>query len=243
MMEQNSDKVSLLVDGELDACDIPCVIQALKGDEAARARWENYHLIRDAMSGNLPKRVSTGLARRVAEAMEHEPVFINPRQQTPTPAVPFKTPSRTKATLGFALAASLSAIAVFGVGVMELNPAAPAPERMSMAAVQPPVQMPQMQVAEAQPAVPPSESAVQLVSTPAAAKAKQPLPTVLAASEGRAEPRAARRSSGVAVDEDAPVTTTDLYDYLVNYHRYAPGAADTQAMLSYVQLVGYGPGN
>jgi hypothetical protein len=53
--------------------------------------------------------------------------------------------------------------------------------------------------------------------------------------------RTAPRPSSVAVGADSPVST-DLYDYLVNYHRYTPGDADTQAMLSYVQLVGYGPG-
>jgi sigma-E factor negative regulatory protein RseA len=237
MMEKNADKVSLLVDGELDACDTPCVIQALKSDETARARWEDYHLIRDAMCGNLPRQIPVGLARRVAEALEHEPVFINPRSHTPSPAVPFKTPSRTKATVGFALAASLSAIAVFGVGVMELNPAAPQPEPTGMASLPPPVQV----AMAPQSAVAPSISTVQLVSVPETAKAKQSLPTVMASAEGRAESRPARRS-GVAVDNDAPVTT-DLYDYLVNYHRYAPGAADTQAMLSYVQLVDYGPGH
>jgi sigma-E factor negative regulatory protein RseA len=237
MMERNADKVSLLVDGELDGCDMPCVLQAMKSDEAARDRWAGYHLIRDAMHGNLPRQMPVNLAARVAQALEHEPIHFNPRPQTSSPQ-PYRTPSRTRATLGFALAASLSAIAVFGVGVMELNTTSGAPAGMSVATVQ--------QQAVAVASMPQESSpapAVQLAAAQEPAKpARKPTVNMLAsAAGGSAMARTAPRPSSVAVDADSPVST-DLYDYLVNYHRYTPGAADTQAMLSYVQLVGYGPG-
>lgn len=238
MMERNADKVSLLVDGELDECDMSCVVQAMKTDELAGERWRNYHLIRDTMQGSLPGHLSRDLAGRVALALEHEPIHFNPRHK-PSTVTSIRTPShRTRATLGFALAASLSAIAVFGVGVMELNsgshnPAGPVIASTSTVAVaQDPVT--DMNVAQTTP------PAVQMAAAPAV-RAKQSTVTVLAAA--RPTEQAPARRSSVAVSEDASVATTDLYDYLVNSHRYAPGAADTQAMLSYVQLVGYGSGN
>lgn len=232
MMERNADKVSLLVDGELDDCDLACVIQAMKGDETARTRWGHYHLIRDALRGNLPRQMPVNLAERVSLALEHEPVHFTPRPQSSAPQ-PSRSPSRTRATLGFALAASLSAIAVFGVGVMELNSAARAPAGMSVASVQSPQPMEVAAVAaQPQPAV----SAVQLAAAPAA----KPKVDVLAAAGGTGMERTPPRRSSVAVA--ASPAPADLYDYLVNYHRYAPAAADTQAMLSYVQLVGYGSG-
>ncbi len=237
MMERNADKVSLLVDGELDECDMSCVVQAMKTDDLAGERWRNYHLIRDTMQGSLPGHLPRDLAGRVALALEHEPIHFNPRHK-PSTAASIRTPShRTRATLGFALAASLSAIAVFGVGVMELNSGSHNPSgpviasARTVAAAQDPAT--DMAVAQTPPAV-------QMAAAPAV-RAKQSTVTVLAAARP-AEQAPARRSS-VAVREDVSVATTDLYDYLVNSHRYAPGAADTQAMLSYVQLVGYGSGN
>ncbi|MBK8163812.1 MAG: hypothetical protein IPK65_11945 [Gammaproteobacteria bacterium] len=113
------------------------------------------------------------------------------------------------------------------------NPAGPVIASTSTVAVaQDPVT--DMNVAQTTP------TAVQMAAAPAV-RAKQSTVTVLAAA--RPTEQAPARRSSVAVSEDASVATTDLYDYLVNSHRYAPGAADTQAMLSYVQLVGYGSGN
>jgi sigma-E factor negative regulatory protein RseA len=241
MMERNADKVSLLVDGELDGCDVPCVIQAMKSDEAARARWENYHLIRDALRGNLPRQIPVNLAARVSQALEHEPIHFTPRQQSSSPQ-PYRAPSRTRAALGFALAASLSAIAVFGVGVMELNTTSPAPAGIEVASLQPQ----QQAVAVSAVSMPP-ESPAPAVQLAAAAQepakpARKPTVNMMAtATGGNAKARSAPRVSSVEMAANSPVST-DLYEYLVNYHRYAPGAADTQEMLSYVQLVGYGPG-
>lgn len=235
MMEKNADKVSLLIDGELDECDMACVMRAMKEDDTAGARWRNYHLIRDALQGNLPRHLPQDLAGRVALALEHEPIHLNPQHRHSSAPTPFRTSSRARATVSFALAASLSAIAVFGVGVMELNNGSPQQSTaMNMASIAPP--LPERAVAVAA-APQPSAPTVQLA---AAAPAKQQASVTVLAAAKPVEQAAPRRSS-VAVHEVSPAAT-DLYDYLVNSHRYAPGAADTQAMLSYVQLVGYGPG-
>lgn len=235
MMEKNADKVSLLVDGELDACDMSCIIGAIKSDGEARTRWQGYHLIRDTLHRNLPRQLPVNLAERVSQALEHEPHFINPRSPVTEPAV-YRASSRTKATVGFALAASLSAIAVFGVGVMEFNGGntGAVPAAASVAVVQTPWQV------AAVTAVMPSSAASGVQVAAAQETARTPSVALLASAGAPAQTPA--RRSGVSVDTASPAET-DLYDYLVNAHRYTPGAADTQEMLSYVQLVGYGPGN
>lgn len=234
MMEKNADKVSLLIDGELDECDMSCVIRAMKEDETAGERWRNYHLIRDALQRNLPRHLPRDLAGCVTLALEHEPLHFNPHRRHSSAPTVLRTPSRTRATLGFALAASLSAITVFGVGVMELNNAPQPSTAMTVAAIAP--SLPQQAATFA--VVPQTPATAQTASVSATVK-QPPVVTVLAAAKP-AEQAAPRRSS-VAVNDASPAAT-DLYDYLVNSHRYAPGAADTQTMLSYVQLVGYGSG-
>ncbi|MCC6208004.1 MAG: sigma-E factor negative regulatory protein [Gammaproteobacteria bacterium] len=234
MMEKNADKVSLLIDGELDECDMSCVLRALKSDDAAGGRWRNYHLIRDAMQGSLPRHLPQGLAGRVMLSLEHEPIHINPHRHSSSPNS-FRPQSRTRATLGFALAASLSAIAVFGVGVMELNSGSQQTAATRVASIAPP--LPQQAVTVAR--IPQPGALVQLAAE--AVPAKQPRSVTVLAAAARPVEHVAPRRSSVAVNDVSPAPT-DLYDYLVNAHQYAPGAADTQAMLSYVQLVGYGSG-
>lgn len=236
MMEKNADKVSLLIDGELDECDMACVMRAMKEDDTAGARWRNYHLIRDALQGNLPRHLPQDLAGRVALALEHEPIHLNPQHRHSSAPTPFRTSSRARATVSFALAASLSAIAVFGVGVMELNGGSQQSTAVNIASIAPALPQQAATVAAVAAAPQPSAPTVQLAAAPAKQQASV---TVLAAA--KPVEQAAPRRSSVAVHEISPAAT-DLYDYLVNSHRYAPGAADTQAMLSYVQLVGYGPG-
>lgn len=238
MMEKNADKVSLLIDGELDECDMACVMRAMKEDDTAGARWRNYHLIRDALQGNLPRHLPQDLAGRVALALEHEPIHLNPQHRHSSAPTPFRTSSRARATVSFALAASLSAIAVFGVGVMELNNGSPQQSTaMNIASIAP--ALPQQAATVAAVAMPQASApAVQLAAEAAPAK---PQGSVTVLASAKPVEQAVTRRSSVAVHEVSPAAT-DLYDYLVNSHRYAPGAADTQAMLSYVQLVGYGPG-
>src|SRR4029079_19165515 len=45
-----NDKISRLMDGEIDATEMDVVFKALKGD-AAMATWSCYHVIGDALRG------------------------------------------------------------------------------------------------------------------------------------------------------------------------------------------------
>ena len=96
------ERTSALMDGELDARQSENEIARLGQDPAARADWEVFHLIGDAMRGN---RMMTGnVARRVSERLAQEPTVLAPRAKRATRAV----------TYALSAAASLSAIALVG---------------------------------------------------------------------------------------------------------------------------------
>jgi sigma-E factor negative regulatory protein RseA len=114
MNKRTPDTISSLVDNELNEWEVIGALQSLQRDKTLQACWRNYHLIGDAMRGNLPKYVALDLAERVRGALEHEPFHLKP--QNPAPTIPVSPAhSRTKTAIGFALAASLSAVAILGV--------------------------------------------------------------------------------------------------------------------------------
>ncbi len=74
--------VSAAVDGETDSQ----AIAELASDKASHEKWRNYHMIGDAMRGELPQTLNLDLSARIADAIEQEPTIMAP------------TPSREEAT-------------------------------------------------------------------------------------------------------------------------------------------------
>jgi len=110
MSDNLDEKVSALVDGELPHEQVDGVFDMLKRDKSSQACWRHYHLISDALKNNLPDRLPEDFVNRVSQALEAEPHFALP------PRRPAKTPFLHKPTIGFALAASVAAIAFLGLG-------------------------------------------------------------------------------------------------------------------------------
>lgn len=110
MADNLDEKVSALVDGELPHDEIEGVFDVLKRDEPSQACWGHYHLISDALKNNLPDRLPEDFVTRVSQALETEPHFVAP------PPRPAKTPFHLRPTVGFALAASVAAVAFLGLG-------------------------------------------------------------------------------------------------------------------------------
>ncbi len=212
MMNRNTDKISTLVDDELADWDMTPVMQSLRHDPAMQECWRNYHLIGDAMRGSLPKYICTDLADRIHDALEHEPVYFNP-QTSPLPAVSGTHP-RTKATIGFALAASMTAIAVFGVIGFDRETGLQVPPAAMIAAG----------------SMSPADEAAPVLSS---------LLTEFATAEFSDQvaqrPRIQTVSGAGALPGDANLT-----EYLINYHRYAMPAGHDDP-LSYLRVVSYGP--
>ncbi|NRN29061.1 anti-sigma-E factor RseA [Photorhabdus heterorhabditis] len=68
------EKLSALMDGE--ALDSE-VVSILSKDSAMQKHWENYHLIRDTLRGDVTEVLHIDIASRVAQALEKEPVYFN----------------------------------------------------------------------------------------------------------------------------------------------------------------------
>ena len=107
------ERISTLMDGELDDRAAGELIAALARDEAAATTWRAYHTIGDAMRGTAP--LSDGFAARVAWKLTDEPTVLAPRRARPEP--------RT----WFALSAAASVAAVALVGWLALAPQEIAP--------------------------------------------------------------------------------------------------------------------
>jgi len=113
MTEGNREKISCLVDGELERSGCDFLVRRMASDEELTRHWRSYHVIRACMqrefSGNL------GLAERVAACIDEES--------------PLGAPNPSRAWLrplaGAAIAASVAVVALIGMNssVLEQNQA------------------------------------------------------------------------------------------------------------------------
>jgi sigma-E factor negative regulatory protein RseA len=107
------ERISSLMDGELDANQAGQELNRLKTDPEARASWDAFHLIGDAMRGDCV--VSRDFSARLEARLAAEPTVLAPRRRQP----------RRVTTYAWSAAASLSAVAL--VGWMALNIPGPGP--------------------------------------------------------------------------------------------------------------------
>jgi sigma-E factor negative regulatory protein RseA len=111
MTEGNREKISCLVDGELERSGCDFLVRRMASDEELTCYWRRYHVIRACMqrefSGNL------GLAERVAALVDNE--------------TPVTTAAKSRVWLrplaGAAIAASVAVVALIGMNssVLEQN--------------------------------------------------------------------------------------------------------------------------
>lgn len=104
------EKLSALVDGEMPREECESLLDELKHDPARQACWRHYHLISDALKNNLPDELPEDFVNRVSLALESEPLLSTPPRRAAN-ASTFLRP-----TIGFALAASVAAVAFIGLG-------------------------------------------------------------------------------------------------------------------------------
>ena len=96
------DQISALMDGELDERDAEREVARVKTDWELRSRWDEFHLVRDALRGEplLSSRFSESFARRFSE----EPTVLAPQRP--------RVGARRFATYAMSAAASVSAAAL-----------------------------------------------------------------------------------------------------------------------------------
>lgn len=71
------ERISALMDGELDDREAGSELQRLKNDPELRSTWETYHAIGDTLRGHGV--VSGGFAAAVRARLEAEPTVVAPR--------------------------------------------------------------------------------------------------------------------------------------------------------------------
>ena len=102
------DRISALMDGELDERAAGQLIDALGRDRAALDTWRTYHLISDSMRDS--QVLSEGFSGRVSEKLAAEPVVLAPGRLQAEP----------RRRLALYAAASVAAFAL--VGYLALAP-------------------------------------------------------------------------------------------------------------------------
>jgi len=101
-----ASQLSAMVDDELADREVDLALRRLSRDGDARDCWERYHLISDVIQDHVPAALDTDFAARIRQAIEAEPL---PR------SVAKPLPAWYKPVTGFALAASVALVALFGL--------------------------------------------------------------------------------------------------------------------------------
>ncbi len=110
------ERISELMDGELEAREAQRQLARIKQDQELAHCWSTFHLIGDALRGERP--LAREISSRVATQLASEPTVLAPRSNAP----------KRTATYAVSVAASLSAVAlVVWIGFFN-NPLAPQPE-------------------------------------------------------------------------------------------------------------------
>ena len=105
MSEKRKEQLSALVDGELLSDIEPAVDEMLKTAEL-KDSWARYHLIRDTLKQSVPPQLDFSFGQSVSASIASEPTIL-------APTVPTNTLLKTIA--GFAIAASVAAMAILGI--------------------------------------------------------------------------------------------------------------------------------
>lgn len=110
MTNSSDERISALMDGELDEQMHHSAMDELLKKDEARDTWARYHLITDTLRQNLPTGMDRQFSSRVMSALDDEPTVLAP------PTV--KSSPLAQRLAGLAVAASVAAVAVMGVQFM-----------------------------------------------------------------------------------------------------------------------------
>ncbi|MGL5991976.1 MAG: sigma-E factor negative regulatory protein [Aeromonas sobria] len=121
----NKEQISALMDGELSDAE---VLNELEMDSDLQDTWGRYHLIGNAMRGDLSVNLQLDLSASIMAALEDEPTILAPKPvEAATVLQPVVAPVKTDSNviplfrrvgqqLGqYAIAASVAAAVIFGV--------------------------------------------------------------------------------------------------------------------------------
>jgi len=125
-----NEKLSALMDGELDRETAAIAIKALGNSDSQRQHWDCYHLIGDALRGveqtpdahlNLTEQTVCSIVRRRASAdiifaqLAAEPTVLAPAAISQSRSVTRATPIQQRTRFALAMAASVVTVSAIGV--------------------------------------------------------------------------------------------------------------------------------
>ncbi len=105
MNETKKERLSAFMDDETDGGHKDLVDDLLKDPELLDT-WSRYHLISDGLKQGLPGVMDTNLAKNVSDSLRDEPAIVAPGRSAHT---------YLKPVAGFAIAASVAAVAILGI--------------------------------------------------------------------------------------------------------------------------------
>lgn len=109
MVMEKAEQISALMDGELYGPEAGHVIDELKRDDGLKTCWGRYHLISDVLRNHAPHHLRHGVAEGVMCLMQNEPPLRARGWRV------IRSPQMLKPLAGFALAASVAALAILSV--------------------------------------------------------------------------------------------------------------------------------
>jgi sigma-E factor negative regulatory protein RseA len=108
------ERISALMDGELEGREAEREVASLKGDPELRGAWDEFHLIRDALQSEpLLASSMSGFSRSFSERLAAEPTILAPHPRRSMPTRRFTT---------YAMSAAASLAAVTLVAWVALSP-------------------------------------------------------------------------------------------------------------------------
>lgn len=116
MNENSREQISALMDDELEQGSM-FIINALKDNREYRLTWDRFHLIGEAMRGQLPETVDMSLADRISKALDNEPALTATHSGPARSLNPFLKP-----LAGLAIAASVTFVAIVGIRQVAMTP-------------------------------------------------------------------------------------------------------------------------
>lgn len=112
MSEDKLERISALMDGELDSRERSIAIENMEVDPETMRSWQRYHIIGDTMRNTMPSTVKPDLAEKLNKMLENEPAILALKSKR-WPGN--KINNYVKPLAGLAIAASVTAVAIIGL--------------------------------------------------------------------------------------------------------------------------------
>ncbi|WP_345336580.1 sigma-E factor negative regulatory protein [Ferrimonas pelagia] len=110
-MTERQEQLSACVDGQ----EHGDILDRICAEPELQQQWHRYHLIGDAMRGELPATLQFDIADKVAMQLEQEPTILAPKPSKRRFALPAQVVSLGQRFGQYAIAAGVAAVAVVGV--------------------------------------------------------------------------------------------------------------------------------